>query len=216
MSQTVRKTRRNKENVAPSHNDVSAFGDLTVEAYLNQECEKLIQTLQDRSNQHIQRLREEFEAGKKEIMRQMPYSSSKSGDEKEEEEEERTWTQTILSIEVTTGPHVGITKEVVAKNINRKRSIKVGRSHTASFKKNNISLPDDEEISTTHLRFDILHGVVFVTDTGSTNGTLLNGTMMEREEQVALNVFESPNRSERNEHEVEVGSSLLRVTIRHE
>ena len=94
--------------------------------------------------------------------------------------------------------------------------MKVGRSHTASFKKSNLSLPDDEEISTTHLRFDIKDGIVFVTDTGSTNGTILNGTPMEREEQVALNAFESANRSVLNEHQVEVGSSLLRVTIRHE
>ena len=38
-------------------------------------------------------------------------------EDKEEEQEEATWTTATLMIEVVSGPHEGISKEVVAKNV---------------------------------------------------------------------------------------------------
>ena len=52
---------------------------------------------------------------------------------------------------------------------------KIGRSTGKLFKEKGVSLYKDKEVSTTHAKIEIRNQQVFLIDTQSTNGTLLNG-----------------------------------------
>lgn len=77
---------------------------------------------------------------------------------------------------VMTGPHAGI--DTVLRPRQRRLVPKFGRSTGQQFVKNGISLPDDDEVSTTHAKLEARGGGVWVTDLDSTNGSILDGASM--------------------------------------
>ena len=77
---------------------------------------------------------------------------------------------------VMTGPHAGI--DTVLRPRQRRLVPKFGRSTGQQFVKNGISLPDDDEVSTTHAKLEARGGAVWVTDLDSTNGSILDGSSM--------------------------------------
>jgi len=85
---------------------------------------------------------------------------------------------------ILTGPHAGF--ERVLKPRQRRLVPKIGRSAGPQFEKNGVSLPDDEEVSTTHAKIDARAGTLYVTDLDSTNGSLLDGVRLNPREAVAL------------------------------
>lgn len=85
-----------------------------------------------------------------------------------------------LFVEILTGPHEGSTYLLKPR---QNRPCEIGRSKGKKFLQRGISLSKDSEVSTSHGKFEcrIVEGEyrMFYTDTGSTNGTSLNGEAIE-------------------------------------
>eukprot|EP00977_Amphora_coffeiformis_P002110 scaffold407_cov168-Amphora_coffeaeformis.AAC.6 len=85
--------------------------------------------------------------------------------------------------------------------VTRKNHCLVGRSSSKKFKTNGVSLSKDLEVSTTHGKFELYKdGNVYYTDTGSTNGSKVNG------ESIGVDV----------PHQIETGTILLVGTTKFE
>jgi len=88
-----------------------------------------------------------------------------------------------IHIDVVGGPYDGKFYDLQPKS---RSHAWVGRSSSNKFKKSGISLPLDLEVSTTHGRFEYKQGKFYYQDTGSTNGTLINGEFCEPGQQYEL------------------------------
>jgi hypothetical protein len=93
-------------------------------------------------------------------------------------------TSVTLQAVVQAGDHVGRTFEL---RLTRKGApCWIGRSQGKKFRHNGISLPKDLEVSTTHGKIELRDGIVQFTDTGSTNGSKVDGKNLEADEPIPL------------------------------
>ena len=105
-----------------------------------------------------------------------------------------------IHIQVTTGPHAGMTTRVQPKS---NTACFVGRSAGKKFREKGVSLAKDSEVSTTHGKFEIISGKAYFTDVGSTNGTTCRNQALATNEALLL---EEPV-------ELILGGSTLRITL---
>jgi hypothetical protein len=125
---------------------------------------------------------------------------------------------TILHVQVTNGPHTGQTLTLYRPTpsnttiTNTNTSVArnsapawVGRSAGKKFRDKGLSLSQDNEVSTTHGKFEWLGGKPYFTDVGSTNGTSVADSNELLETNIPLLLY--------SDLELVLGRSTLRVTL---
>lgn len=190
----AQKQGKSKSTIYPSN--------LTVEQYLQQNCEKIIASLQDHAKQLVVKLKEEYAQLKEQLL----HEKQRAVEQREKEEGEGS--EITLEFSVEDGPYKGRQFQVtVAKD---GKPAMVGRSRGVKFRNGGISLPRDGEVSTTHGKIEWAVnssaegtniGMATFTDVGSTNGSMLNGESIEQNEPVPL----TPNDT------LLLGASVLKV-----
>ena len=176
--------------VASSKNVVSISDDMTVEAFLELKCDEIIKDLYRHGDQLIDRLREEFEESASSIRDLMVKSSSHAK-------------KLCVTLKCIDGPHLNQKFRLEPTRENGEDVFKMGRSTGKLFKEKGVSLYKDKEISTTHAKIELRNGQVFLIDAQSTNGTQLNGEIVE-----AL----APTRLKDGDHII-MGSTELEVNV---
>ena len=162
--------------------------DPTVEDHLIQEFEELERKVRDNTNAKLQVLQAEFLRLKGEMLKS---SGVNDGDNAYE-----------ITFKAVEGPYKGQmwvrnlklrnptkSKRGKAKKNNKSdtASFRIGRSKAVQFVKYGVSLPLDDEVSTTHAEVVLRRGRgLFIEDRASTNGTCVNGTALEAMQPVAL------------------------------
>lgn len=80
-----------------------------------------------------------------------------------------------ITLTTTAGPHIGANFELSFGH----EACFIGRSTGRRFRVNGVSLPRDDEVSTTHAKIECKNGQVVIIDLGSTNGTVVNGAYLD-------------------------------------
>lgn len=178
------------DSAASAKNVISISDDMTVEAFLELKCDDIIKDLYRHGDQLIDRLREEFDESSASVRDIMAKSSSDAK-------------KLCVTLKCIDGPHLGQKFRLEPLRENGEDVFKMGRSTGRLFKEKGVSLYKDKEISTTHAKIELRNGQVFLIDVQSTNGTQLNGVIVE-----AL----APLRLKDGDHII-MGSSELKVIV---
>mmetsp|Transcript_73 Transcript_73/g.55 ORF Transcript_73/g.55 Transcript_73/m.55 type:complete len:208 (+) Transcript_73:210-833(+) len=175
--------------------------DLTVEQYLNQHCDQLVQSLQEHASSLAKQLKGEYDELKQLLQSE---TERKKKLETASSSTDKNLASVKVNLAVEEGPYKGRKFDV---EVFADKPSFLGRSRGVKFRHGGISLPRDGEVSTTHGKFELDlekpsgEQLVF-TDVGSTNGTFIN------EEEVSANM-----RTYIQEGDVMlVGATLMKVS----
>ena len=146
--------------------DSSNSSNLTVEQFLNNQCDIIIADLQAHAQSLISQLKKEYEDGSEQLKSLLVSSSSSAK-------------RLCVTLRCTSGAHSGQRFRLEPNTESGEDNFKMGRSTGKLFKEKGVSLYKDKEISTTHAKIEVKNGQAFLTDNRSTNGTILNGVEME-------------------------------------
>ena len=152
-----------KASNANNNNEIS--DDITVERFLEIQCDSIIADLHEHGKSLIEKLRAEFQANNSSIRKLLATTSADSK-------------KVLITLKVLAGPHLG-QKFRLEPSPAEEDTYKMGRSTGKLFKEKGVSLYKDKEISTTHAKIETRNGQIFMTDVRSTNGTVLNGKEIE-------------------------------------
>ncbi|KAJ8601374.1 hypothetical protein CTAYLR_005030 [Chrysophaeum taylorii] len=136
----------------------------TVESYLTLQRDKLVQEMDALTGALVQELHEACTKAKASLRAEF-------GPEAQVESPE-TYTLTMTT---TAGPHVGAKFTLSV----GPESCFIGRSSGKKFRLKGVSLPKDNEVSTTHAKIELQRGQLVIVDVGSTNGTILDGVELD-------------------------------------
>mmetsp|Transcript_7621 Transcript_7621/g.11479 ORF Transcript_7621/g.11479 Transcript_7621/m.11479 type:complete len:198 (-) Transcript_7621:280-873(-) len=161
-----------KENVAVEVNRMDGAGEnttgkqvnehITVEQFLQQKCEILLQELKQHAEIQCGKLKNEFEEGKTELLNALSRTTASISE------------HNVILVALS-GPYEGKKWTLCPRNGDRSSECWLGRSSGRKFRDRGLSLPRDGEVSTSHGKITAVDGKIFYTDTGSTNGSLLDG-----------------------------------------
>lgn len=113
----------------------------------------------------------------------------------------KTSTSNRLMIEIVGGDYIGKIYEL--DNLAHEPAV-VGRSRGKKVLKHGISLPKDPEVSTTHGKFLAKgNGKLYFTDDGSTNGSMVNGQLIQSHVEIPLE----------SGMEIQVGGTIMLVSF---
>jgi len=146
----------------------SGSDDMTVEQFLEAQCDSILDDLRQHSANLIEQLKKEFAEGAKSITLMMATEHGESRQKK-----------LCVTLKVASGPHLGQKFRLEPSTADGEDVFKIGRSTGKAFKEKGLSLYKDKEISTSHAKIDVRNGQAFLMDTKSTNGTSLNGDDVE-------------------------------------
>ena len=135
--------------------------NMTVEEYLERECDKIINKLRDHGNDLASQLRQQFKEESESIFSLVNSSASKIK-------------SIVCTLKCNAGPHMGQKFRLEPKTTNGDDVFKIGRSTGKLFREKGVSMYKDKEISTTHAKIESRNGQLFFTDVRSTNGSSIN------------------------------------------
>lgn len=153
---------------------VDASGDITVEEFLERQCAEIMSDVQAHAKGLIAQLKEEYATGRKQIEELMMHNTDTS-------------TKLCLNLKIVAGQHMGQKFRLEVPPGKTEEVFKVGRSTSKVYRERGISLYKDKEVSTAHARIEIRNGQAFYVDTHSTNGSSINGQMIEVNTPLRLN-----------------------------
>ena len=105
-----------------------------------------------------------------------------------------------IRILIVSGFYEGMSLDVQPKG---RTAAFVGRSQGKKFKDKGVSLPKDLEVSTSHGKFESIRGKFYYTDVGSTNGSLIDGCVIEPSKQYEV----------REGMEITCGQTIMRIKL---
>ncbi len=135
--------------------------EITVEKFLELQCEAIIQDFQAKTNAMISKLRAQYDDGAASLQLLMKQAVPE------------TVKSVCVILKCIAGSHIGQRFRLESTSAVGEE-FKIGRSTGKQFKEKGVSLYKDKEISTTHAKIEIRNGQPFLVDMRSTNGTQLN------------------------------------------
>ena len=117
-------------------------------------------------------------------------------------------THFTVTLAASTGPYEGKQFKVEPRTKHTKvHEVKIGRAKTKQFRTKGMSLPKDDEVSTTHAKVVVKDGAVHYVDVGSSNGSWLDSG----EGEVELD--EGDHHRLETGHVLRIGSSTFSITV---
>ncbi|KAJ1461114.1 hypothetical protein M885DRAFT_507705 [Pelagophyceae sp. CCMP2097] len=137
----------------------AALAEHSVESYLTLQRDKLVSEIDGLTAALVADLQQSCDAAKQALRDEFAQAEPQHA-------------SFILTLIATAGPHAGATFRL---NVSPSQEALIGRSSGKKFRDNGISLPKDDEVSTTHAKIVIDRGELALVDVGSTNGTVFDG-----------------------------------------
>ena len=154
--------------------------ELTVEEYLVRECNYLIDEIKVLATHQTKKLEEEYTKRKELFLEEVCQVEQTLN-----EQLKKTSTALHVVLNVTEGIYKGKTFDII---IDHDQPCFIGRSRSKKFMKpgRSITLYKDKEVSTAHSKIEMIEGILFYVDVGSTNGTLWNNNPINADEKIKL------------------------------